>query len=212
MHDASGLLIDFKDAGLTPQRSGLQGPDQAAPFDAGRSISSVPSRPTLPQQVSKSAPIGSPRTIAIPGEINGTEACLFSNRAQLKILTSKVAMHLSPEERRHLFLAIDRLLDINDWEDESSEINVDAFQSYLRFIIYSHPIRIANFGVSSKGNLLAAWRTTNKSVSVEFLPNDACIALIKLMSERGPEAIAWRGNVARLKETIRNNGAGDCID
>jgi hypothetical protein len=142
----------------------------------------------------------------------GLEGALFKNRANLKIIASQVAMHLNSEERRNLFSAIDRLLNITEWEDESSQINENAFRSYLRFTIYARPRRIPNLGVSPDGMLLAGWHNGDNSVHVEFFSNDQCMSLLRSNSVRGLERIAWRGHVARLREIIQNNNAVDCID
>ncbi len=148
----------------------------------------------------------------VPAREEGLEASLFRNRADLKILASQVAMHLSNEERCALFLAIDRLLDHAEWEDESSQIDESAFRSYLRFIIFARPRRFPNLGVAPTGTLLVGWRKDEKSVHAEFLPEDQCMALVKIISARGPETIAWRGHVARLRSVVETNGAVECID
>ncbi len=148
----------------------------------------------------------------VPAREEGLEASLFRNRADLKILASQVAMHLSNEERCALFLAIDRLLDHAEWEDESSQIDESAFRSYLRFIIFARPRRFPNLGVAPNGTLLVGWRKDEKSVHAEILPEDQCVALVKIISARGPETIAWRGHVARLRSVVETNGAVECID
>lgn len=145
-------------------------------------------------------------------EVDLLERDLFAHRAQLKEVTSRVAMHLSSEERRSLFSAIDRLLDAEHWEDESSKIDDDAFRSFLRFMIFAHPRRIPNLGVGPDGPILAGWHAEGKSVYVEFLSEDQCVAVIRLASERGPERIAFRGHVAHLRDLVRNNSAIECFD
>ena len=142
----------------------------------------------------------------------GLEASLFRNRANLKILASRVAMHLGNEERRTLFLAIDRLLDHAEWEDESCQIDERAYRSYLRFMIFARPHRLPNLGVGPYGTLLVGWHKDEKSVHAEFLPEDQCKALVKSSSVRGPETIAWRGHVARLRSVVENSDAVECID
>lgn len=148
----------------------------------------------------------------VPARDEGLEASLFRNRANLKILASRVAMHLSNEERRTLFLAIDRLLDHAEWEHESSQIDEHAFRSYLRFMIFACPHRLPNLGVGPYGTLLVGWHKNEKSVHAEFLPKDQCKALVKSSSVRGPETIAWRGHVARLRSVVESSGAVECID
>lgn len=151
-------------------------------------------------------------TFEIPARDESLEAVLFRNRADLKILASQVAMHLSNEVRCTLFSAIDWLLDYAEWEDESSQIDENAFRSYLRFMIFARPRRFPNLGVGPNGILLAGWHKDEKSVHAEFLPEDRCMAVVKFSSARGPETFAWRGHVARLRSFVENNGVVDCID
>ena len=151
-------------------------------------------------------------TFEVPARDEGLEAVLFRNRADLKILASQVAMHLSNEERHALFSAIDWLLDHAEWEDESSQIDEHAFRSYLRFMIFARPHRLPNLGVGPYGTLLVGWHKDEKSVHAEFLPEDQCKALVKSSSARGPETIAWRGHVARLRSVVENSEAVECID
>jgi hypothetical protein len=155
---------------------------------------------------------GDPKIYTIPADAAGLETILFKNRADLKVITSKVAMHLTNEQRHSIFSAIDRLLSVTEWEDESSEIDEKSFQSFLRFTIYARPRNLPNLGVSPDGALLAGWHADGKSIHVEFLPEDQCMALVRLQSARGPERIARRGHVAGLREFIENNAAVECID
>ena len=155
---------------------------------------------------------GVPQKFYLPVEDDSLESSLFTNRAALKIITSQVAMHLTEEERRSLFFAIDSLLGIDNWEEDSSKIDERAYRSYLRFMIYARPRKLANLGVKPGGALLAGWHNGAQSVHVEFLPGDQCVALIKSISIRGPEKTAWRGHVARLRPKIESNDAVECLD
>lgn len=155
---------------------------------------------------------GDLKMYSVPIDTGGLEATLFKNRADLKLITSRVAMHLTNDQRNGIFLAIDQLLDVAEWEDESSQITDFVFRSFLRFVIFARLRRIPNLGVSPDGILLAGWHAGGKSVYAEFFPEDQCMALIKVQSVRGPESVAWRGHVARLREVISNNGALECIE
>ncbi len=155
---------------------------------------------------------GERRVFRIRAGVEGLEATLFENKADLKLLISQVAMHLALDERRSLFSAIDRLLSSADWEDDSSQINQEAFRSFLRFAIYSRLHGIPNIGVGPDGTVLAGWHANEQAVHVEFRPKDEAVAFIRTQSARGPERIAWRGHIARLQDAIRNNGAAACIE
>lgn len=140
------------------------------------------------------------------------QASLFQNRAVLKVATSRVAMHLKPAERANIFRSIDRLLDLDHWEDESSQISHASFRTFLRFTIFAHPGRLPNLGVGMGGTVLAGWRRESRSVHAEFLSDDQCMALLRTESDRGVERTAWKGHVARLLDIIEANGARDCLE
>jgi hypothetical protein len=127
-------------------------------------------------------------------------------------MTSQIAMHLSAEHRSKLFSALDALLGVEHWEDESTQVSLQAFQSFLRFLIFGRPIKFPNLGVSPRGGILAGWRTESKSAHAEFLPQDVCVVLLKTETARGPEGLAWRGPVARLRIMLAHNEALDCIE
>ena len=199
MTDTLPVPIDWKDAfQLTSLRSAVE---------AGSALIDLSERW---KEVVEA--VDATRTIKVQVHDEGLEASLFRNRADLKLLASQVAMHLSNEERHALFSAIDWLLDHAEWEDESSQIDEHAFRSYLRFMIFARPHRLPNLGVGPYGTLLVGWHKDEKSVHAEFLPEDQCKALVKSSSARGPETIAWRGHVARLRSVVENSDAVECID
>jgi hypothetical protein len=179
---------------------------------SGALASLVP--PTQSKEQAESNLLGPPnrRVIYTLTDTAGLEAELFEARARLKLLTSQVAMHLKPEERRSLFGAIDRLLGLAEWEEDSVKFDEGAFRSFLRFTIYAHPRRIPSVGIGPDGALLTGWHCKEDSVHVEFLAGDQCIALIKMETDRGTERIAFRGHVARLRDVLENNGVIACVD
>jgi hypothetical protein len=140
------------------------------------------------------------------------EGDLFANRAALKIATSQVAMHLQPEERIALFGELDRLLDFTHWEDESSKIDVEAFRTFLRFLIFARPKDLPNIGVAPEGHVLASWHLADTSIFVEFLPEDQCSLIVRSRSDRGDETLAWRGHVAALRDVITRNRSAEALD
>lgn len=183
-------------------------PDASTVVDPIRSLVEAPSQGRLDGNVTAG---GEPKIFQVLTGAGGLEADLFKNKADLKLLTSKVAMHILPDQRRNLFYGIDRLLDVAKWEEESVKINVKAFQSFLRFIIYAKLIQMPNLGVGPDGTVLAGWHCAAKSLHVEFESGDQCTVLIRLQSVRGPERFVWRGHVARLQYIVANNDAAECL-
>ena len=139
------------------------------------------------------------------------EVELFDNAAQLKVLFSQIAMHLSSKWRATIFEQVDALLKLEDWEEESSLIQINTFSTFLRFIIYMAPDRLPSLGVGPIGHLLAAWVKGDQRITVQFLPNDQAIATIVKQGTRGKETVAWRGHVVDLKLFIERFGAAECI-
>lgn len=140
-------------------------------------------------------------------------ANLYRNLTDLKLLTAEIAMHLSSSERNSIFKALNRLLDVKNWDNESNLIDTSAFRSYLRFIIFSRPTRTANMGVGKNGTLLAAWRRNSNQVAhIEFFPEDRCLAVVSASFVRGPETFVWKGPVARLRNALHDIGVGECLD
>lgn len=196
-------------------------PDIVAPgtaiplFNASAVVDPIksPIEPPSEGQIVKNRPADNNlEIIPILTGVSQLEADLFKNKSDLKLLTSKVAMHLSPEQRQRLFGALDRLLAIEDWEEESFEIDLKAFQSFLRFVIYARIGHIPNVGVGPGGTVLAGWHVEEKSVYTEFWPADQCTLIIRLRSDRGLERFAWRGHVARLRDVVARNDAIECLE
>src|SRR5690349_18683578 len=70
------------------------------------------------------------------GPNQNLEANLFSNRAELKVLTSQVSMHLAEKQRIDLFRQIDELLDKENWTEDDRTINSKSYKTFLRFMTY----------------------------------------------------------------------------
>ena len=101
------VTVDWKEASQGREfRSALEA--SSALIDLGQFATAPPSQ-ALSERAVK---VGdAPRLFYLPALEDSLESSLFTNRATLKIITSQVAMHLTEEERKSLFFAIDRLLD-----------------------------------------------------------------------------------------------------
>jgi len=102
---------------------------------------------------------------------------VFTRRSDLKILTSKLAMHIMPKLRGHLFDEIDRLYDDDHYDEGDNEdipVSSASFRSFLRFLIFNGNCRNPSLGVS-EGNLLAFWGKNDQKLFLRFLANDQII-------------------------------------
>lgn len=99
---------------------------------------------------------------------------LFDARANVKILLSQVSMHFSDALRNKLFHQIDLLHDPDDWEDGDDPIQLQSFNTFLRWFYLNGPPLLPNFGLSVAGNFIASWLTNHNknSLILEFLSND----------------------------------------
>jgi hypothetical protein len=97
---------------------------------------------------------------------------LFDATANVKILTSQVAMHLDREWREKLFRQLDSMHDPAEWESGDEPVKQASFATFLKAIIRLKPQRRPGLGLSYGGNLIAAWTRDTDRLTIEFLPND----------------------------------------
>jgi hypothetical protein len=171
-----------------------------------------PSSPSLaPARLPPTSSFSASEAQVSPLSSPSLELQLFDNAAELKVLFSKIAMHLSPEWRATIFEQVDALLKLEDWEDDSSLIKIGTFSTFLRFVIYMAPDQCPSLGVGPTGHLLAAWVKGAQRITVQFLPNDQAIATLIKEGTREKETVAWRGHVVDLKLFIERFGAAEVM-
>ena len=90
-------------------------------------------------------------------ETKTLEDRLFDATANVKILTSQVAMHLDREWRERLFKQLDSLHDPEEWEAEDKPIQQSSFATFLKAICQIRPSVRPGLGLSHDGQLVAAW-------------------------------------------------------
>jgi hypothetical protein len=103
---------------------------------------------------------------------NSIEEVLFNTSVNVKVLTSQVAMHLSPEYRLKLFAQIDSLHTLDDWDPDDKPIQLSSFKTFLKTFVHIKPNRYPSLGLSYNGNILAAWVNNKDRLNIEFLPHD----------------------------------------
>jgi hypothetical protein len=137
---------------------------------------------------------------------------LFDNAASLKILVSEIAMHLGIRWRDSIRLQIDSLLDIDAWEEESSQVDIWTFRTFLRFVVFSSPTKLPSLGVAQSGTFLASWDHNDQRVSVQFFRGDQVRAVLTKKTTRGKQTAAWQGPVADLADFVRGFGNEECLN
>ena len=100
------------------------------------------------------------------------ELQLFNNAAEVKILFGDYLRHLSINWRPLIFKEVDRLLDVDAWNEDSSMLMVASFRTFLRFVDHARPRSVPSLGVGHDGSVLAAWISEPLQLYVTFLPYD----------------------------------------
>lgn len=120
--------------------------------------------------------IGALRIPPSPGSMPVVERSLeeriFDATAGVKILTSRVAMHLDREWRDKLFRQLDSLHDPEEWELGNAPIQQASFATFLKAIVGLRPQKRPGLGLSHAGHLIAAWTKESERLTIEFLGND----------------------------------------
>jgi hypothetical protein len=139
---------------------------------------------------------------------------LFDNAVTIKVASSKLSMHLSQRYRSQLFEEVDRLLDIDNWDDDSTLIDDRSFQTFLRAILYNRIGKIPSLGVS-QGRLLASWHNHDASqrLYVEFLIDDRVKVILTTagQTKESDEAAALMVPSRRLRERLSGLGIDPAV-
>lgn len=135
------------------------------------------------------------------------ELSLFHSVASLKILTSQLAMHLSPTWRGWLFGILDDLLSIDNWDESDEPPNVESFRTLLRLVVFEKSLKEPSLGISNAGNWLAAWLADDTRITFEFLPADSIRWSLSYMRGEERESAAGQGSMRRLHDVLRPYGA-----
>jgi hypothetical protein len=145
----------------------------------------------------------SPGSLQSPNVVGSLEGQLFDATANVKVLTSQIAMHMSREWRDVLFRQLDSLHDPEEWDPEDAPIQKASFATFLKAIFQLAPKARPGLGLSYRGYLLAAWVHDSDRLTIEFLPNDRVRWVISKDVENEPERFAGDVHVARLVESLK---------
>lgn len=127
---------------------------------------------------------------------------LFDALAAAKVLTSRVAMHLTLEWRDKLFRQLDSLHDPAEWEEGDLPVHQASFMTFLKAMLTINPERRPGLGLSHAGNLIAAWTTGKDRLTIEFMLHDRVRWVISLHYDDGPVRYAGDVPVSRLNEGL----------
>lgn len=144
-----------------------------------------------------------PSPATLPLAERNLEEQLFDATASVKILTSRVAMHLEKNWRDRLFHQLDSLHDPSEWEAGNEPVRQGSFSTFLKAIVSLKPQKRPGLGLSQSGNLIAAWTSGLNRLTVEFLANDRVRWVISRRDSDGePEQYAGQVSVSNLAATL----------
>jgi hypothetical protein len=129
---------------------------------------------------------------------------LFDATANVKILTSQVAMYLDNVWREKLFRQIDSLHDVDEWDPDDAPIRQSSFNTFLKAIVQLKPERLPGLGLSHSGFLIAAWTTGKNRLTIEFLEKGRVRWIISRRRDNHEfEQYAGHTSVSRLLEGLQ---------
>lgn len=130
------------------------------------------------------------------------EERLFDATSAVKMLTAQVAMHMTREWRDKLFIQIESLHDLDEWDTDDKPVERSSFASFLKLILYIKPQRHPGLGLSYEGHLIAAWTAGKDRLTIEFLAKDRVHWVLTRDLGGESERAAGQTVVSRLYECL----------
>lgn len=97
---------------------------------------------------------------------------VFDAVAAAKVAFAQVAMHMPRQWREQAFAQLDTLHDVTEWENDDQPIAQSSFATFLRTLILLGITSFPSLGMTSEGNILAAWVIDSDRLTMEFLPSN----------------------------------------
>jgi hypothetical protein len=144
----------------------------------------------------------SPASLTFEPSPKSLDETLFDATAAVKVLSSRVAMHLDKDRRNRIFKQIDSMHDIGEWDDEDKPIKDSSFESFLKAILLISPQRHPGLGLSNEGNLIASWGSNQDRLVAEFLPKDLVRFVLSRVVEDETERASGQTTVERLYDCL----------
>ena len=123
----------------------------------------------------------------VPASSNLAET-IFDTRVELKVATSRIAMHLSQEVRNRIFAEFDFLLDSESWDLDDKLPTSTSYNRFLKWLVYTSDSSWTSFGIDDEGNILVAWvRGATQRMTANFAER---VRWTKTVSEDGEMQIS----------------------
>lgn len=137
-----------------------------------------------------------------PATARSLDEALFDARAQFKVTTSRVSMHLGREWRSRLFRQLDSLLDTAEWDSADEPPREASFMTFLRMLLILKPAVRPGLGASPDGHLIAAWTAGDNRLTIHCLPDDAVNWVLTRHIDGDVERAAGTARIARLRDVL----------
>ena len=127
---------------------------------------------------------------------------LFDACTNVKIITSQISMHLKSGYREKLFHQLDLIHDIEAWDSDDKPINENSFKSFIKWLLQVRPSRGPGIGLTSQGNIVAAWAHDKNRLTVEFLTNDQAMWIVSKYYDGTIERASGETTLSRLSNVL----------
>lgn len=134
---------------------------------------------------------------------------MFDAKANIKILTSQVAMYIENKWRNNIFNQIDVLHDIDNWDEDLLPASRQSTITFLKTIVEVRPKIYPGLGISPKGNLVAAWTSTGRNLTVEFMPNDKIQWIVSQQQKGDIERVVGKTSIERFFQCLEPFNVGE---
>ncbi len=131
---------------------------------------------------------------------------LFDAVADAKIWTSRIAMHLDPEDRNRFFRQLDLLHDPDQWFESNAPVRLKSFQGFIDFILQHEQKLKPSLGLGPNGNLHAIWERDDKRLTIEFLDRAHVNWIVSSSFDGEVERAAGTTRLNRLKDVLSPYG------
>ena len=136
------------------------------------------------------------------------EEQLFDAVSRAMIAIASVGMHLDKQWREMLIAQINGLHDLAEWYKGDEPLGESSFRTFLKAILQIKPERRPGLGLSSEGNLIAAWTRGRNQLTIEFLRDDRVRWVINRSHDGESERFAAMISVSRLLSVLQPHDPG----
>lgn len=134
---------------------------------------------------------------------------MFDAKANVKLLTSQVAMYIEDKWRNNIFSQIDSLHDLDNWDEDLLPARRQSVLTFLKTIVEIRPKIYPGLGVSPKGNLVAAWTSEHRRLTIEFMSSDRIQWIVSQKDRDDVERVAGKTSIERFFECLEPFNVGE---